>query len=380
MDKPKRTATTIATAYAAVGTLWILISDSLVQTFLPANSEWAQLFKGLGFVAATTAALFFLLRRHERRTERLFAALSEREVRVSSLNGFLEAVIHNSRVWINALDNDGNITLWNRAAEETSGYRREEVVGNDRIWEWVYPDPEHRARVMEQVTELLREGEEMTDVDIPLIARNGSRHIIRWQARPLWGDDGQLGGAVAVGVDVTDRLRLEQELQHFASYDLLTGLLNRRALEERLGEEVERARRYRRPISVILVDLDAFKTLNDSRGHAAGDAALRRVGQLIRDNLREADFAARFGGDELVVVAPEATTEQGTELAERLRYMVAEDPGADPPLTLSLGVACLATDSGDDEGPEQLLLAADRALYRAKADGRNRVCTAAPRG
>jgi diguanylate cyclase (GGDEF)-like protein len=166
--------------------------------------------------------------------------------------------------------------------------------------------------------------------------------------------------------------RQADELLRRLSTDALTGLLNRRAFLERLEQENDRSRRYPRALSVLLLDVDGLKGINDRGGHAAGDAALRAIGDAIRRGLRATDTGCRFGGDEFAVMAPEADAPASRVLAERIRSL-AEDMALPGGLraTVSLGVASVA--SGGGWTPPGILERADRALYEAKRTGRNRV-------
>lgn len=166
---------------------------------------------------------------------------------------------------------------------------------------------------------------------------------------------------------------LLDRLRSRASIDALTGCLNRRGFNEVLETEILRCRRYARPFSVVLLDLDYFKQLNDDWGHDVGDEALKRVGAMLMKSLRGTDRVCRYGGEEFALLLPETSKEDGIKLAERIRHRVAavELPdGVERQLTASFGVASLP-----DDAPHgiDLLRAADRALYRAKTEGRNRV-------
>jgi diguanylate cyclase (GGDEF)-like protein len=169
-----------------------------------------------------------------------------------------------------------------------------------------------------------------------------------------------------------------QRLRREATIDPLTGLYNRRHLEQVLKREISFAQREGHAVGIILLDLDGFKQLNDTLGHAAGDAALCAVGEFLRSRLRAYDTACRYGGDEIVVVVPGADAAAAGALAEQLRagieqLVVGEAGAAGPRLTASLGVAAFPAGG---TAADALLHAADAALYRAKADGRNRVASA----
>ena len=154
--------------------------------------------------------------------------------------------------------------------------------------------------------------------------------------------------------------------------DPLTGLRNQRAFEERLAEEVARAGRYGGPLSLLIADVDALKAVNDRGGHHAGNAALRAVADAMRKDARQTDMAARIGGDEFALIAPNTEASEAAALGDRIRCLVAEHDAVD--VTISVGVATLDVERPDGEA---LLRAADAALYEAKHRGRNQVITAA---
>lgn len=170
--------------------------------------------------------------------------------------------------------------------------------------------------------------------------------------------------------------RQQDQLRAIARTDALTGLPNFRAFCDRLEEELKRSRRYRTPLAAVMIDLDNLKPINDRLGHAAGNRAIVALAEAVTSQLRETDFAARYGGDEFVVLLPHTTAEEAHALAERLRREVhrVELPDAGFRLRASLGVAALAP--GSPASADGLVRAADAALYRAKRTGRDRVCVA----
>jgi diguanylate cyclase (GGDEF)-like protein len=157
--------------------------------------------------------------------------------------------------------------------------------------------------------------------------------------------------------------------------DQLTTLYNRRAFASMGEKEVGRARRYQRPLALILFDIDHFKNVNDTHGHLVGDQVLRILAEKVTRTTRSTDIVCRYGGEEFIVLMPEAGREEALAMAERLREMVSGitvvTPGGTLFLTISLGVAELG--SGNEETLETLILRADRAMYQAKAAGRNTV-------
>jgi len=169
--------------------------------------------------------------------------------------------------------------------------------------------------------------------------------------------------------------RYADRLARLATTDPLTDLSNARVFHERLRQELGRVERYRDSLSLLVLDLDSLKRINDHHGHQAGDAALRSVADAIRNGLREIDLGARLGGDEFAVLAPRTNAESARFLGERLRALVRTSGGAASGLgaTVSIGIASLAPSSGERPTPGALMAAADDALYRAKRDGGDRV-------
>jgi two-component system, cell cycle response regulator len=167
-----------------------------------------------------------------------------------------------------------------------------------------------------------------------------------------------------------ENARLFSEVQRLAVTDSLTGLYNRHKLNETLDVEVERAHRYSRPLSIIMIDMDGLKAVNDNHGHQAGDSVLQQAAQAVRSQVRRVDTATRFGGDEFVVLLPEANGEEAERVAGRIAARILAIRIDGTPVSASLGVAAWGPqfESGKD-----FLAAADAALYKAKRTGRGRV-------
>jgi len=160
-----------------------------------------------------------------------------------------------------------------------------------------------------------------------------------------------------------------------ANTDSLTGLFNHRYFQERLETELNRSHRYRRPLSLAIIDIDHFKILNDTHGHPFGDLVLQEVSQILSRNSREIDVVARYGGEEFVIILPETEMEEAISVAERIRvgverYCFTENDGSCVPVSISVGIAQYPIHSTEGEG---LIMAADLAMYRSKSAGRNRV-------
>lgn len=185
-----------------------------------------------------------------------------------------------------------------------------------------------------------------------------------------------IGNQLGVAIE---NARLHAEMQRLSQTDPLTGLYNRRRLDERMQVEILRAKRYRHPLSVIMIDIDHFKNYNDTHGHPEGDVTLKQVADLLRIHVRETDVVARYGGEEFLILLTETSKAAALEVAEKIRAAVGKQPfphaGTQPEgkLTISLGVATFPEDLTD---ASNLVKKADDALYTAKRAGRNRVCGA----
>jgi diguanylate cyclase (GGDEF)-like protein/PAS domain S-box-containing protein len=268
------------------------------------------------------------------------------------------------------LQGDGTVALLNRHGRQVLADPGGELVGANWIDEVVPPEDREAAR--ESLRELLRE-EAVAHYEGDLLTRKGSRRRIAWQATSLADAKGRMV-AVLSGQDITDRVRAEAELRKLAFFDSLTGLPNRAQLESRLRAAVTRARRRDRAVALVLVDLDNFKLVNDSLGHAAGDRLLRRVAGRLRGAEGDAGLLARSGGDEFMLLmadlprdrAERIARETADQLAARLAkpFTVAR---AEFHVAASVGISLFP---GDADGAEELLQHADVAMYQSKGRGR----------
>lgn len=204
----------------------------------------------------------------------------------------------------------------------------------------------------------------------------GGRRVERTPLRD--GDRVRLGGMVELRFHVVTQDELEALVRLYEAglCDALTGLANRKQLEERLRAEVSYAKRHASPLSAVMIDVDRFKAVNDEHGHLVGDAVLKHVAQVVARTVRVEDLVARFGGEEFVVVARGTPLAGGQQLAERLRGAIERtsipiDERLALRVTASLGVASLACIESPD--PRALVEKADARMYRAKRAGRNRV-------
>ncbi len=175
---------------------------------------------------------------------------------------------------------------------------------------------------------------------------------------------------IAVAIDRTALREKAGEYEQLSVTDPLTGLLNRRYLEERISEEITRSKRHRFSLSLMMLDVDDFKSYNDSFGHPAGDSALQAVAEILKESLRGADVAARYGGEEFAILLPQTSSEEAAQIGERIRKHVERTEVPNRGLTVSIGIASC---SNDVDTARDLISAADVALYAAKNQGRNNV-------
>ncbi|MDQ3704702.1 MAG: sensor domain-containing diguanylate cyclase [Chloroflexota bacterium] len=267
--------------------------------------------------------------------------------------------------------NDGRFLEVNDRFLSLYGYSREDVIGATALELGMWSDPEDRADMVRAVQE-----EGLVQREVNFLTRAGEIRVNLFSAQRLHIEGEEF--LVTVATDITERKRTEESLRHLATRDELTGLYNRREMGFLLQAELARSRRYNHFLSMMIIDLDRFKVVNDTYGHQVGDEVLREVARLVQENIRAGDSAARYGGEELAVILPETTASGAFKVAERIRQAVAAHPFARPQggtrtlpvrMTISTGIGCFP---GDGDSQDALIVAADRALYNAKEEGRNR--------
>jgi two-component system cell cycle response regulator len=209
-------------------------------------------------------------------------------------------------------------------------------------------------------------------VEAENVRKNGEPIWLTWSNRPILNEKGELAEILSVGHDISQRKELEAELRKLATTDPLTGIANRRRFLDKAPKEVTRSQRYGRDLSVLMLDVDRFKAINDRYGHAVGDQVLCRLVEVCKDALREHDIIGRLGGEEFAILLPETALDTARTVAERLRKNIETTTvdGESVHFTVSFGVAQV---KGSDETAEEVIRRADEALYRAKRSGRNRV-------
>ncbi|MDD2700892.1 MAG: diguanylate cyclase [Sideroxydans sp.] len=273
------------------------------------------------------------------------------------------------------MDSTGRITFANKAVTTMLGYELMDMLGQDmHELMHVNADGTQEPRSACKMLKVLETGATYHSLEELFRCKDGSLLPVSVSASVLVKQAGSTGIVVAFH-DITEIKRFERELERRAQTDVLTGLNNRRHFYELAEQELLRARRYVKPLALLMFDVDHFKQVNDSYGHYAGDAVLRKLSDVCLHTLREIDIVGRFGGEEFVVMMPETNTQHAMDAAERLRLALAAtevpiDSGEAIHFTVSIGVTCLCA---DDENVDAVLKRADTAMYQAKAAGRNQV-------
>lgn len=271
---------------------------------------------------------------------------------------------------------DGQWLRVNKALTRILGYTEDELLTRS-FQDITHPDDLEAD--LEHSAQLLRGEIASYDMEKRYIHKDGRIVWALLSVSLVRHDFGQPLNFISQIQDITDRKQLEEKLNKLATYDELTDLYNRRAMLERLHDEIARSRRYQQPVSLVFLDVDHFKAINDTYGHDVGDEVLRRLAQLLRQNVRSADLPARFGGEEFAVLLPNTDLAGARRAAEHLRQLMARNAirvtlgdGTEKHLhvTSSFGVSSMSGNSAEEM---ELLKASDEALYRAKRNGRNRV-------
>jgi diguanylate cyclase (GGDEF)-like protein/PAS domain S-box-containing protein len=295
-------------------------------------------------------------------TEALF---EEKERAQVTLNSIGDAVI--------STDLEGLVTFLNIVAERLTGWPREEAVGRPLTEVFRIIDATTRASVMNPMALAIRENKTVgLTPNCVLVKRGGGEAAIEDSAAPIHDRRGVATGAVIVFHDVSAARALSQKMAYLAQHDSLTDLPNRVLLNDRLAQAMALAHRHKEKLAVMYLDIDRFKHINDSLGHAIGDRLLQSVSQRLKDCVRSSDTVSRQGGDEFVVLFSEVVdSADAATCAEKILQSVSEPhliDDHDVHVTASIGIVLFPDDAGDGE---TLLKNADFAMYQAKDFGRN---------
>ena len=293
------------------------------------------------------------------------ALFVEKERAQVTLNSIGDAVL--------CTDISGNVTYLNLVAESMTGWRREEAFGRPVAEVFQIIDGGTR-RTAQDPTEMAVEQNKTVGLTLNciLIRRDGFESVIEDSAAPIHDRAGNVTGAVNVFRDVSAARALSLQMTHFAQHDFLTKLPNRMLLNDRLSYSISLARRHNSHIAVIFLDLDGFKCINDSLGHAIGDKLLQSVSKRLLAGVRGSDTVSRQGGDEFVILLSEMASPKTTAASAKKLLLSLRAPhfieGHDLHIDGSIGISIYPEDGGD---PETLIKHADTAMYHAKENGRN---------
>lgn len=364
-----------------------LIHDPLAQLeqrFASSMDEYARRLATflLGFLAASTAVLlaagYVVSRRLLQRAGRMAVALQASENQVFAQQERSHVLLGSISDAVISTDRHGKIEFLNTAAERLTGWSDTQArgVALESVFRIARADDADPNAISQAIGTVLRDGQvrHLSTYGAKLICRDHSTTAIGDRAAPLRNRTGDIVGMVLVMRDVTSERELWEQLRHQADHDALTGLPNRahfeRCLQLLMRESVAELARF----TVMFIDLDAFKAVNDICGHLAGDELLRRVGACIQEQLRSGDLVARLGGDEFGLLLPACDINMASHIAERVRQAVEalsfEWSGRSFAVTASIGVVL---DERALTGVTEVLGAADRASYAAKKAGRNTV-------
>lgn len=337
-----------------------------IRTLIP-DHDWAPIvisFLSILFLFYITDNVIVETMRHVKATEGRYRSLFEKT---------------NDAVFL--VSPEQRLLNLNRQAADLLGYQVDELIGKPYS---DYVAPEEKPKVLDNFRRLDKEGTSPFFERI-LVRKDGSRCRVEFNATAIHDDHGNLLYYQGVARDLTERKRLEEQLRYsleemetLAMQDPLSGLLNRRAITEHAEAEWHRSARERRPLCLVLIDLDNLKDVNDELGHQVGDQAIIELAAVIKSSRRRYDWSGRWGGDEFMLVLPGANLVEAYEVAERMRSQYNESPViVSMPERIrphtSMGVSCYSGRPGEETPLTQLITQVDQALYRAKELGKNRV-------
>ena len=278
-----------------------------------------------------------------------------------------------------AINRKGIIIIFNRAAESITGYTPEETIGKMSISELYHSSAMAREIKKDMYSNEFGGPGRLNDYEVEVVNKKGHKIPIRFSATLLW-NKGEEVGSVGFFHDLTTQKRMEERLHQLSITDGLTGLYNHRHFFIVLTDEMKRAERYDRPLSLICLDLDNFKLCNDNFGHLEGDRILRLVGDVLRSVLRQTDRGFRYGGDEFMVLLPETDIKNASIVAQKIgnefnsKSHILRQNKDFIICTMSIGIAQALR----KEDIESFIKRADIAMYEAKKHGGNNIRKAKP--
>jgi len=288
---------------------------------------------------------------------------------LDNANRRLAALVHSTHDAVLATDTAGLILEWNRGAETLYGYCASEAIGQPVTILMDAALAADEAEIMRHVTA----GGGIEQFETTRICKDGRRVSVSLTASPVRDDDGTVVGVARITRDISDRTQYEQTLRFLGDHDPLTGLWNRRRFGEELELELARTRRDQTPVTLLAVDLDHFKFVNDSLGHQAGDRIIVQTARLLQGRLRATDVLGRLGGDGFGILLAGTESQEALTIATELLTSIRNEVGTDGPGPHAAASIGIATVSGDAQlSADDLLAQADIAVYDAKDAGRDR--------
>jgi len=265
-------------------------------------------------------------------------------------------------------DLEGNIIDWNKGSEELYGYSKDEAIGQPVCILHVPEDTDH---ITAEVIEAVNKDGKWTG-EVRMLHKDGHIGWIESMCVPITDDNDQMIGALGINRDITDRMAETERLNNMAHYDQLTKIPNRYLLLDRIAHLIEQSDRHNNEFALLYIDLDKFKDINDSKGHAFGDRILTEVANSLKQSIRGSDTVARIGGDEFVVLLEEVTDRNNVSMIAEILIEELHKPFTidqqDFEISGSIGIAIYPADGNTTD---ELLASADKAMYKAKENGRD---------
>lgn len=302
---------------------------------------------------------------------------------------YYEGLFSEANVWIEVVDRDGNTVLWNKKAEQASGYKRDDLIGNTSKWDLEYPDAKVRNRLVSYIKKLIASGKTIKDLETEIVVSDGTKRTMTWSSTIIRDSYGKIIGSMFIGNDVSDRKAMESEretlnkeltntnkrLSQLALKDSETGLHNHHYLTEVIEPELYRAKRYVHPLSLIMIDIDYFRSVNDLYGHDFGDMVLRQFAVQLKKMVRRYDVVVRFSGEEFMILSSGADKSKAIALAHRLMEALSIYNFGDNKRAVKLRMSISVASYPDDpiETGMELIYIAEKLLDKVKEAGGNKV-------
>jgi len=280
----------------------------------------------------------------------------------------LAMIVDSSNDAIFSVSLDDIITSWNRGAENVFGYSAGEIIGRDIFT--IIPPERHNERA--HILQTILSGTQVDHFETTRIRKDRSQIYVSITTSPLFNAEGKIAGNSVIARDVTERRELAETIKYLAYHDNLTDLPNRQLFMDFLDKGLARARRHRKSLALLFLDLNGFKQVNDTFGHSCGDLLLQEVARRLKTSIRESDIVARLGGDEFTLLMPDFTKTDDNSIMLRKILAVFEAPfildGVTVECSASIGVSMFPEDG---DCCEELMKKADSAMYEAKGTGGN---------